>query len=728
MLLPTAGRRFHNLPRGALDAALARGLLVSPVETLAPSLLANAVEVIPDRLYWLTVFDGSRPSAHETHFFNLDSEFVYEPFFADFGPLNLGHTYRYCELLEEKLTDPRLADRRIVHYTTADMHKRSNAAYLMVSFCVVLLGWEPDAAVEMFNSQPPLLPFRDATYGSCSYQLTLFDCARGLDKGIQLGWFDYDSFDITTYEYYERLENGDLNWIIPNKFIAFSGPEEIRVWYGLSHGFVEVSQFLVQGVKLVIRLNKKQYDRRSFTSQGIDHIDLYFLDGSCPSKEIISRFLDIAEREAGAIAVHCKAGLGRTGTLIGCYAIKHFGFTGREWISWNRICRPGSVLGPQQHFLGEMEVRDESDSTNSNFLIMQEDLRRMAHASVKRPQADLASLLQERKTAEQGDFGQGNRLVNSKRLGKVSACSTPPTTAGTPLSLHDDDVPASTPPAHSDEAGSLTPIAHSPIAKLPRRVQPEDVTAKAADDHLLKVCASAAIQNDETILILAKTSLADSSVTDRNTQTIPCRCQKLVLLQREFLFNQNNSTKATQPKQLNQSNSTKTTQPKQLNQNNSTKATTATQPQQLNQSNSTKATQPKQLNQSNSTKATQPKQLNQSNSTKATQPKQLNQSNSTKATQPKQLNQSNSTKATQPKQLNQSNSTKATQPKQLNQSNSTKATQPKQLNQSNSTKATQPKQLNQSDSTKATQPKQLNQSNSTKATQPNSLPCSMRCH
>jgi len=26
------------------------------------------------------------------------------------------------------------------------------------------------------------------------------------------------------YEFYERIENGDMNWILPGKFLAFSGP------------------------------------------------------------------------------------------------------------------------------------------------------------------------------------------------------------------------------------------------------------------------------------------------------------------------------------------------------------------------------------------------------------------------------------------------------------------------------------------------------------------------
>ena len=37
--------------------------------------------------------------------------------------------------------------------------------------------------------------------------------------------------------------------------------------------------------------------------------------------------------------------------LICAYMIKHYGFTAEEAIGYIRICRPGSVIGPQQKFL-----------------------------------------------------------------------------------------------------------------------------------------------------------------------------------------------------------------------------------------------------------------------------------------------------------------------------------------------------------------------------------------
>ncbi|KAJ8963967.1 hypothetical protein NQ314_005226 [Rhamnusium bicolor] len=93
----------------------------------------------------------------------------------------------------------------------------------------------------------------------------------------------------------------------------------------------------------------------NFTQVGIQHFDLIFPDGTTPPKDILLKFLSIAEMAPAAIAVHCKAGLGRTGSLIGSYLIKHYRMTAKEAISWMRICRPGSVIGQQQIWLEKIE-------------------------------------------------------------------------------------------------------------------------------------------------------------------------------------------------------------------------------------------------------------------------------------------------------------------------------------------------------------------------------------
>jgi len=112
-------------------------------------------------------------------------------------------------------------------------------------------------------------------------------------------------------------------------------------------------------VGLVVRLNKKCYDESDFTKVGIDHFEQYYLDGSCPPMKILQKVVEAFENVPAdkAIAVHCKAGLGRTGTCIGAYIMKHYKFTAEEVIGWMRICRPGMVIGPQQHFLKDIEQR-----------------------------------------------------------------------------------------------------------------------------------------------------------------------------------------------------------------------------------------------------------------------------------------------------------------------------------------------------------------------------------
>jgi cell division cycle 14 len=45
-----------------------------------------------------------------------------------------------------------------------------------------------------------------------------------LELAIKNDWYNFATFDPTEYEYYEKVENGDLNWVLPGKFIAFMGP------------------------------------------------------------------------------------------------------------------------------------------------------------------------------------------------------------------------------------------------------------------------------------------------------------------------------------------------------------------------------------------------------------------------------------------------------------------------------------------------------------------------
>ena len=41
---------------------------------------------------------------------------------------------------------------------------------------------------------------------------------------MKLGWYKFGEFDNKEYEYYEKLENGDLNWIIPGNLWHLWGP------------------------------------------------------------------------------------------------------------------------------------------------------------------------------------------------------------------------------------------------------------------------------------------------------------------------------------------------------------------------------------------------------------------------------------------------------------------------------------------------------------------------
>ncbi|XP_067005613.1 dual specificity protein phosphatase CDC14A [Anabrus simplex] len=319
--------------------------------------IVHLCEYIKGRFYFTTI--PSRRELKSTvnfHFFSIDNELVYHNYYSDFGPLNLGMLYRYCVKVNTKLKCFSNGKKKVVHYTTTNPEKRANAAFLVSCYAMINLNMVPREAYKPLLSEkgPAFRPFQDASIGYSPYQIRLMDVLDGVYRALQHGFFSFDDFDLEEYEYYESIEHGDLNWIVPNKFLAFCGPtSELNSIYRKPESYLKY--FKQNNVTTVIRLNKKAYDASSFTSAGIDHYDLYFLDGGVPSNSILAQFFDISETAKGAIAVHCKAGLGRTGSLIAAYLMKHYRMTAQEAIAWLRVCRPGSVIGRQQTWLEHME-------------------------------------------------------------------------------------------------------------------------------------------------------------------------------------------------------------------------------------------------------------------------------------------------------------------------------------------------------------------------------------
>ena len=65
-----------------------------------------------------------------------DSSLIYTAFFADFGPLDLGLTCKFCQQLHEALTNATNHSKAIIYFAGNSPQKRANNAVLLCSYLV----------------------------------------------------------------------------------------------------------------------------------------------------------------------------------------------------------------------------------------------------------------------------------------------------------------------------------------------------------------------------------------------------------------------------------------------------------------------------------------------------------------------------------------------------------------------------------------------------------------
>lgn len=110
----------------------------------------------------------------------------------------------------------------------------------------------------------------------------------------------------------------------------------------------------------------KASDSKGRTTKKLNYLHLRVEDYHSPSIEEMESTVKFIENEIEgkrAVLVHCAAGKGRTGTILGAYLLKKENLSAKEAITRIRNLRPGSIqTDSQENSLFEYEkyLRDKS--------------------------------------------------------------------------------------------------------------------------------------------------------------------------------------------------------------------------------------------------------------------------------------------------------------------------------------------------------------------------------
>ena len=139
----------------------------------------------------------------------------------------------------------------------------------------------------------------------------------------------------------------NLSWLIENKLAGSAIPTSND----------EVQWAVGQGIKSIVTVREDPLD--DIWVKNVNYLHVISNDMGVPKSNDLLAAVDFIHKRLThnePVLVHCLAGLGRTGTLLACYIVKHQKMSANESTEKVREERPGSIQSyPQEEIIFRFE-------------------------------------------------------------------------------------------------------------------------------------------------------------------------------------------------------------------------------------------------------------------------------------------------------------------------------------------------------------------------------------
>ena len=146
----------------------------------------------------------------------------------------------------------------------------------------------------------------------------------------------------------------NFSYILDNEIAGCAHPG------GRGNSVEGVAELVQEGIGAIVSLDEEGIPVYVVADFGMHYLHLPVPDFESPTLDQGRRFVDFvrAQRESGrSIAIHCRAGYGRTGTMLACYLVWK-GSTAQDAIAEVRRRRPGSIETREQELFVERFARE----------------------------------------------------------------------------------------------------------------------------------------------------------------------------------------------------------------------------------------------------------------------------------------------------------------------------------------------------------------------------------